>query len=76
MPAKEMLQCAFKKYKERNSGRVDVAKLARECGLSYSTVYSPLYKGRNAGAETWFKIMQALGAVKYDESGIHIDNAS
>jgi DNA-binding phage protein len=76
MAAQKLLQKALKRYEKANKGRVDVSMLARQCGLSYSTVYHPLYSGRNARADTWLLIMQALGAIKQDAKALHIRKAS
>ncbi len=76
MPAaQELLTSAFNDYVKK-TGDSDVAKIAKACGLSYSTVYNPLFKGRKAGSEVWFKIMQALGAIESDADGIHIKRVS
>lgn len=72
--AQRILDEAVRNYgKATNQKKVLVGPIAKKCGLPYSSVYNPIHNNRKTNAETFLKILGALGALKKVKEGLKIN---
>ena len=62
MAGRALIKQAFERYKKKNSGKVDIAELARNCDLAYGNVYNALYTDRKINMDIFIKLMRGLGS--------------
>lgn len=61
--AQKLLDKAFLKYKTKYP-REKTSDIAKKIGLSYSTIYNPLFLRRKCSADIWLKLMTHFGAIE------------
>ena len=72
MDAQRLLDRAFTKYKKKHPN-LKITDLAKEIGLPYTSVYSPIFERRRCSADNWLKIMAYLGAVDIGRTSVKIN---
>ena len=60
--AQQLLASAFNNYRARHP-KFKATKIAQQTGLSYSTVYNPLFMQRRCSADIWLSLMNHFGAI-------------
>lgn len=61
---KDMMSKALERYEKNCKEKFNLHRFAKQNGLAYSTLYVPMFEDRMPRADTWLKIMIALGAVE------------
>lgn len=59
----------------RKHGKINISKFAKYCDVPYSSAYQAIKGDRRVNVDTWFKIMEGLGAAKNAKGKIVIDKA-
>jgi len=68
-----IMQSAIDRYlKANNANEVNLSKLSRETGIGLSSLWFYLRQNRKWPAESYLKVLCALGSLTYDQEKNHL----